>query len=60
MPVKKIAFFKFLFRSKVSNNKITYLQLQKMNMDHLLNKPYVNEVTLTEQNLYQNPAGPLN
>ena len=28
-----------------------YIQLRKMNMDHLLNKPYVNEVTLTDQNL---------
>ena len=29
-----------------------YIGLQKMNiMDHLLNKPYVNEVTLTDQNL---------
>ena len=27
-------------------------QFRKMNMDHLLNKPYVDEVALTEQNLY--------
>ena len=27
------------------------IQFRKMNMDHLLNKPYVNEVTLREQNL---------
>ena len=28
------------------------IQFRKMNMDHLLNKPYVDEVALTEQNLY--------
>ena len=31
--------------------QVCSIQFQKMNMDHLLNKPYVNEVTLTEQNL---------
>ena len=36
------------------------LQLQKMNMDHLLNKPYVNGVTLSKQNLSQYLASPLN
>ena len=29
-----------------------YIQLRKMNMAPLVNKPYVNEVTLNEQNLY--------
>ena len=28
-----------------------FIQLRKMNMDHSLNKPYVNEVTFTDQNL---------
>ena len=31
--------------------KLPHIQLQKMNMASLLNMPYVNEVTLTEQNL---------
>ena len=31
-----------------------------MNIIPLVNKPYVNEVTLTKQNLYKNPAMPLN
>ena len=30
-----------------------YVQLRKMNMVPLVNKPYVNEVTLREQNLFQ-------
>ena len=30
---------------------IRHIQLRKMNMDHILNKSYVNEVTLTGQNL---------
>ena len=29
-----------------------YLQFWKMNMAPLVNKPYVNEVTLNEQNMY--------
>ena len=29
------------------------VQLRKMNVIHLVNKPYVTEVTLNEQNLYQ-------
>ena len=36
------------------------IQLWKMNMDHLFDKPYENEIYLKEQNLYKNPAGPLN
>ena len=31
---------------------ISTIQFWKMNMDHLLKKPYVNEATLTEHNLY--------
>ena len=35
-------------------NKVTlildYIQLRKMNMDHILNKPYVNGVNLRGQN----------
>ena len=36
----------------VRNAKPTFIQFRKMNMDHLINKPYINDVTLTEQNLY--------
>ena len=34
------------------NMELLNIQLQKMNVDHLLNNPYVNEGTLREQNLY--------
>ena len=37
---------------KMNLTYIMKIQLQTMNMDHLLNKPYVNEVTLNGQNLY--------
>ena len=37
-----------LYFSKIAQDDI---QFQKMNMDHILNKPCVNEVTLTEQYL---------
>ena len=37
---------------KLKNRSIgLYIQFRKMNMDHLLNKPYVNEVTLRWQTL---------
>ena len=32
---------------------------RKMNMDHLINKPYVNKVPLREQIHLEIPAGPL-
>ena len=34
----------------LSSKYFILIQFRKMNMDHLLNRPYVNEVTLTEQN----------
>ena len=33
-------------------HELVDIQLQKMNMAPLVNKPYVNEVTLNEHNLY--------
>ena len=36
------------------------IQLQKMNVIPLVNKPYVNEVTWNEQTYIKNPASPLN
>ena len=42
---------KFKQSCKTSNK--TYIQLRKMNIIPLVNKPYVNEVTLNGQNLYQ-------
>ena len=33
--------------------QLKYIQLLKMNVIPLVNKPYVNEVTLSDQNLYQ-------
>ena len=36
---------------EVKSSKNWYIQLGKMNMGHLINKQYVKEVTLTEQNL---------
>ena len=41
---------------ELEGNKVqslVHVQLRKMNFIPLVNKPYVNEVTLNEQNLYQ-------
>ena len=38
-----------IFKVRRLDSKYSNIQFRKMNMDHLLNKPYVNEVTLTEQ-----------
>ena len=38
---------------KSNKNRQRYIHFWKMNMDHLLNKPYVNEVASIEHNLYQ-------
>ena len=37
----------------IENMNIRIIQLRKMNVIPLVNKPYVNEVTLNEKNLYQ-------
>ena len=36
----------------IETTKSKYIQLRKMNMVPQVNKPYVKEVTLNEQNLY--------
>ena len=37
----------------------TEIQLQTINMNHLVNKPYVDGITLRMQNYLKNPASPL-
>ena len=38
---------------------LNLIQLWKMNMDHLKNRPYVNGVILREQGALRNPKEPL-
>ena len=45
--LKKILFYLWIVEVK----SIRYVQLPKMNVILLVNKPYVNEVTLNKQNL---------
>ena len=47
----KIAFFMRITLSESFQMKY-YIQFRKMNIAPLVNKPYVNEVTLNEQNLH--------
>ena len=51
IPVEKYTHFVNLDFSRYDQKKFYHLQFWKMNMDHLLNKPYVNKVNLREQNL---------